>query len=81
MANGIQSAMGQLHRLIGPGSAAALTDSQLLADFTARRDEKAFEVLVWRYSGLVLGMVRFKDNSKDEAAEAMFLKPGADGRR
>src|SRR3954466_14295086 len=35
-----------------------LSDAQLLERFAASRDEAAFEVLVWRHGGLVLGVAR-----------------------
>ncbi|HEY3789568.1 MAG TPA: hypothetical protein VGL71_11980, partial [Urbifossiella sp.] len=52
----VRMALGQLHRLIGPGAAPAIADSRLLEDFVVRRDEKAFEVLVWRHSAMILGV-------------------------
>src|SRR5687768_9424062 len=87
MANGMQTAMGQLQRLIGSAASASLTDAQLLADFVARRDEKAFEVLVWRHSGLVLGTcerVLRDSHAAEDAFQATFLvfarKAGTIGR-
>lgn len=76
MSRPIQSAMEQVHRLIGPGASAALADTQLLADFVARRDEKSFEVLVWRHSGLVLGTcgrVLRDSHAAEDAFQATFL--------
>ena len=35
-----------------------VTDSELLRRFTATRDEAAFELLVWRYGAMVLGLCR-----------------------
>src|SRR5438552_14443728 len=49
-------AIAQLRRLIGQAGEAAPSDAVLLEDFVARRDEKAFEVLVWRHAAMVLGV-------------------------
>ena len=42
----------------GDKEAGGLSDAQLLERFIATRDEAAFEVLVWRHGGLVLGVAR-----------------------
>jgi hypothetical protein len=34
----------------------ALSDAELLERFVRRRDEAAFEVLVWRHGTMVLGL-------------------------
>ena len=39
-------------------AAPGTSDAELLRRFAANRDEAAFEVLVWRHGGLVLGVCR-----------------------
>lgn len=46
-----QQLFRRLHGLAGPSP---LTDEALLADYVARRDQKAFELLVWRHGAMVL---------------------------
>jgi hypothetical protein len=43
-----------LHGVLGRDEG-SLTDAQLLERFVTRRDEAAFEVIVWRHGGLVNG--------------------------
>ncbi|MFL5342669.1 MAG: RNA polymerase sigma factor, partial [Gemmataceae bacterium] len=53
-----------------------LSDAQLLERFIAGRDEAAFEVLVWRHGGLVLGTARHwlgHTADADDAFQATFL--------
>jgi RNA polymerase sigma factor (sigma-70 family) len=60
----------------GGGAAAGLSDTALLARFAAYRDEAAFELLVWRHGGLVLGAAqRLLGNGADaeDAFQATFL--------
>src|SRR5215470_5816481 len=47
-----------LRRVLETHETAALTDSQLLDRWLTRRDEAAFEVLLWRHGPLVLGVCR-----------------------
>ena len=84
----VRTALGQLHRLLGQPEVAALSDSQLLDDFVARRDEKAFEVLVWRHASLVLGVcnrVLRDSHAAEDAFQATYLvfarKAASIGRR
>jgi RNA polymerase sigma factor (sigma-70 family) len=79
-----------LHRLRGlTGSVeGGLTDAELLERFVARRDEAAFEVLLWRHGPMVLGVCRRllrRDHDVEDAFQATFLalarKAGSIGRR
>jgi RNA polymerase sigma factor (sigma-70 family) len=85
MTNGALPVMiGRLRRQSG----CTLTDAQLLEDFVTRRDEKAFEVLVWRHGAMVLGVCRrvLRDaHEAEDAFQATFLvfarKAGSVGKR
>jgi RNA polymerase sigma factor (sigma-70 family) len=60
----------------GGGDAAGLSDAQLLTRFAAYRDEAAFELLVWRHGGLVLGAAKRllgADADAEDAFQATFL--------
>ena len=57
-------------------TAAGPTDDELLKQFAAERDQGAFELLVWRYAGLVLRVSRavLRDGqAAEDAAQATFL--------
>src|SRR5262249_33189711 len=63
-------------------------DAQLLERFTARQDEAAFELLVWRHGGMVLRLCRrlLRDaHEAEDAFQATFLalarRAGSVGRR
>src|SRR5262245_33138362 len=63
-------------RLRHGGDAAGLSDAQLLARFAAYRDEAAFELLVWRHGGLVLGAAKRllgDEVDAEDAFQATFL--------
>jgi RNA polymerase sigma factor (sigma-70 family) len=63
-------------RRLGDRSGGALTDAQLLERFARHRDEAAFEVLVWRYGPLVLGVCRRllrHEQDVEDAFQAAFL--------
>jgi cobalt-zinc-cadmium efflux system membrane fusion protein len=56
--------------------AGSLSDDQLLERFVSRRDEAAFEVLVWRHGGLVLsvcGRLLHHAEDREDAFQATFL--------
>jgi RNA polymerase sigma factor (sigma-70 family) len=78
----------QLRRLVGRRGGCPLTDAQLLEDFVARRDEAAFEALLWRHGGMVLGLCRRvlrHHQDAEDACQATFLvlarKAASIGRR
>ena len=50
------SSFGRHARRLAGLPAADLTDAELLGRVVARRDEAAFEVLVWRHGPKVLGI-------------------------
>jgi RNA polymerase sigma factor (sigma-70 family) len=65
-----------------------LSDAELLGRYVSSRDEAAFEALVWRHSGLVLGVCRralHQEEDAKDAFQATFLqlarKAGTIGRR
>jgi cobalt-zinc-cadmium efflux system membrane fusion protein len=47
-----------LRRAAGPADGPAVADAELLERFVGQRDQAAFELLVWRYGPLVLGVAR-----------------------
>src|SRR6202453_129126 len=77
MADGqLRAVIGQLRRLIGGQGGSTLTDSQLLDAFVARRDEAAFEVLVWRHGTMVFNLCRrilHDAHQAEDAFQATFL--------
>ena len=70
---------GLLERLLARRREAAgdgVPDSELLRRFTRDRDEAAFELLVWRHGGMVLGVCRraIRDEQlAEDAFQAVFL--------
>jgi RNA polymerase sigma factor (sigma-70 family) len=63
-------------RRLGECAGAALSDAELLERFARRRDEAAFEVLVWRHGPLVLGVCRRllrHEQDIEDAFQATFL--------
>src|SRR5947209_19727870 len=72
----LRTVIGQLRRVIGRRSGCTLTDAQLLEDFVARRDERSFEVLVWRHGTMVLSLrqrVLHDTHAAEDAFQATFL--------
>jgi RNA polymerase sigma factor (sigma-70 family) len=70
------SVLQHIRHLIGSVPEAAMTDSQLLERFLARRDETAVEVLVRRHGPLVFGVCRrvLRDaHAAEDAFQATFL--------
>jgi RNA polymerase sigma factor (sigma-70 family) len=59
-----------LRRVVSREGADDLTDAQLLDEFVRRRDEAAFELLVWRHASLVLGACRRLLRDRHEAEDA-----------
>ena len=69
-------AAGDIQRLFGEGTAAGLTDVQLLDRFASRGDGPAFSALVSRHGPMVLGVCRgvLKDpHDAEDAFQATFL--------
>jgi len=69
-------ALRGLQRLFRQGTAAGLTDRQLLQGFAASRDELAFATLVERHGPMVLGVCRriLRDpHDAEDAFQAAFL--------
>jgi RNA polymerase sigma factor (sigma-70 family) len=65
-----------LRRAALPADTAATSDGQLLERYAAQRDEAAFELLVWRHAGMVLGVclrVLCDAHEAEDAMQATFL--------
>jgi cobalt-zinc-cadmium efflux system membrane fusion protein len=72
----LRTFLQRLRRVITPEGASDVSDAQLLERFVSRRDEAAFEVLVWRHGSLVLNVCgRLLRNAEDreDAFQATFL--------
>jgi RNA polymerase sigma factor (sigma-70 family) len=77
-----------LRQSLGAPPAGAVSDAELLARFASRRDEAAFELLLWRHGGMVLNVCRavLRDaDAAQDAFQATFLvlvsKAGSISRR
>jgi RNA polymerase sigma factor (sigma-70 family) len=77
-----------LREAVEPPGAAGVSDGELLERFLGRRDESAFELLVRRHGGMVLGACRRllrDEHEAEDAFQATFLalarKAGSIGRR
>jgi RNA polymerase sigma factor (sigma-70 family) len=71
----LASFIGRLRRLVEPRGG-GLADAELLRRFAIERDEAAFEVLLWRYGPLVLGVCRRmlrREQDVEDAFQATFL--------
>jgi RNA polymerase sigma factor (sigma-70 family) len=84
----LRQLLDRLHTLMPSRGTPGLSDAQLLERFCRQGDEAAFEVVVRRYEGLVLGVCRrvLRDaHSAEDAFQATFLalvrKAGLVGRR
>jgi RNA polymerase sigma factor (sigma-70 family) len=77
MTSSKQSAVARfLGRMLQARQAGALSDAELLERFVTRRDEAAFEVLLWRYGPTVLGVCRLilhHEQDAEDAFQATFL--------
>ncbi|HEY2784513.1 MAG TPA: sigma-70 family RNA polymerase sigma factor [Fimbriiglobus sp.] len=70
------SLFDRLIRRLPPAEADRVPDAELLARFVRDRDQAAFELLVWRHGGLVLGVCRRvvgDDHLAEDAFQATFL--------
>jgi cobalt-zinc-cadmium efflux system membrane fusion protein len=71
----LRTFLRRLRCAAGPEAGGA-SDAQLLERFATRRDECAFEVLVWRHGGLVLHVCRRllrREQDAEDAFQATFL--------
>src|SRR5215467_8331987 len=71
----LASFIGRLRRLVEPRGG-GLDDAELLERFATKRDEAAFEVLLWRYGPMVLGVCRRllrRTQDIEDAFQAVFL--------
>jgi RNA polymerase sigma factor (sigma-70 family) len=67
---------GRLVRRLPPGEGDPAADADLVARFVHDRDPAAFELLVWRHGGLVLGVCRRilrDEHLAEDAFQATFL--------
>src|SRR5262245_5681870 len=72
----LTSVLRFIHRFAAADALAGLADGQLLARFTARRDEAAFTALVRRHGPMVLAVCRRVLNDRhaaEDAWQAAFL--------
>jgi RNA polymerase sigma factor (sigma-70 family) len=71
----LQALLQRLRRAAG-GDCSGLSDAHLLERFAAGRDESAFELLVWRHGGMVLGLCRRllrHEQDAEDCCQAAFL--------
>jgi RNA polymerase sigma factor (sigma-70 family) len=86
--NHLRAVLRRLHDVTAPQEAGGLADGELLARFALRRDEAAFETLVWRHGTMVFNLcrrlLRLEEDAED-AFQATFLvlarKAGSIGKR
>jgi RNA polymerase sigma factor (sigma-70 family) len=72
----LSNLLHHVNRLLDDRQADGLTDADLLARFAEKRDEAAFEVLVWRHGPMVHGLCRRllrRREDADDAFQAAFL--------
>jgi RNA polymerase sigma factor (sigma-70 family) len=72
----LQALLDALRQAAGTAGHCALGDEQLLERWLARRDEAAFEVLLWRHGPMVLGVCRrllSRPGDAEDAFQATFL--------
>jgi RNA polymerase sigma factor (sigma-70 family) len=66
----LQSILHHLRRAVNGGQAGDPTDAELLDDFLRQRDERAFELLVWRHAAMVFAVCRRVLRDRQEAEDA-----------
>jgi TIGR03009 family protein len=89
MASGqFDTVLRHLRRTLAGDASAGVSDAQLLERFVSRRDESAFELLVWRHERLVFNVCRrlLRDHADaEDAFQATFLalvrRAGSIGKR
>jgi cobalt-zinc-cadmium efflux system membrane fusion protein len=72
----LRTFLQRLRRVVNPQGESDVSDAILLERFVSRRDEAAFEVLVWRHGGLVLnvcGRLLRRAEDREDAFQATFL--------
>jgi RNA polymerase sigma factor (sigma-70 family) len=72
----LRTVLGHLQRHACHEYTGALTDTELLRRYLTRRDEAAFESLVWRHGAMVLGVCRRvtrHEQDAEDAFQAVFL--------
>jgi RNA polymerase sigma factor (sigma-70 family) len=67
----LPSVLDQLRRVVVRHGDGGLSDAQLLQRFATKRDEAAFEVLVWRHGPMVLGVGRRVLRNPDDAEDVL----------
>jgi RNA polymerase sigma factor (sigma-70 family) len=66
----LEGVLHHLRRAVTGAQAGDPTDAQLLDDFLRRRDERAFELLVWRHAAMVFAACRRVLHDRHEAEDA-----------
>ena len=72
----LTSVVHYLHRMAGDAGLLRVSDAELLERFARRRDEAAFELLVWRHGPLVLSLCQrllHQEQDAEDACQATFL--------
>jgi RNA polymerase sigma factor (sigma-70 family) len=72
----LETFIRHLRRVVRPQLSDGLTDTQLLERFVQRRDEAAFEILVWRHGATVFNVclrVLHRQHDAEDAFQATFL--------
>src|SRR5215204_2388549 len=88
MRSEVPGALQYLRRALDDAHTQRVGDADLLQRFVTHRDESAFELLMWRHAGMVLGVCRAilgDHHLAEDAFQATFLalarKAAAIGRR
>jgi RNA polymerase sigma factor (sigma-70 family) len=76
MSSQLRTILGHLQRRASREQTGALTDLELLRRYLTKRDEAAFEALVWRHGAMVLAVCRRlarHEQDAEDAFQAVFL--------